>query len=111
MCGEIFSRQPKDVRFEITKGTPPAYGRVIEHVIVHDDRIEVMLGMFTGESLDSDKAMYKTKHKSKRGSTNKRLISQTALVILRGSLDLVTIGLSADEEFAAMWLPTTEEDS
>ncbi len=105
LVGEIFSRQPRDVRFEITKGTPPAYGRVIDHVVMHKDRIELMLGLFTGVSTDTGMYMHKHKHKLKRGSAPKLVISDTAIVILRGRIDLITSGMMIDEEFAAMWLP------
>ncbi len=104
LCGELFSRQPKDVMFEITKGTPPAYGRVIEHVATYDDKIEVMLGLFTGVSTDTDRYIHKHSHKVKRGSATKQIISDSAVVTLRGRIDLVTSGMMIDEEFAELWL-------
>lgn len=111
LVGEIFSRQPRDVRFEITKGTPPAYGRVIDHVVMYEDRIELMLGLFTGVSTDTDRGVFKAKHKSKRGHNSKQIISDSAIVVLKGRIDLVTSGMMVDEEFAELWLNQTEENT
>ncbi len=89
VVGELFERLPRDVRFLVTKGLLPVYGRTIESVVGYDDRIEVMLGEVAIEY-----TIAKVAHK----------LTDSALVVLKGDIHKVTIGVQEDDEFSQLWL-------
>ncbi len=89
LVGELFSRQPERVRFTVSKGSLPVYGRPIEAVVKYEDRIEVMLG---------ELAIAYTASKFKNDVTS------SATVTLRGTLEVVSIGIQEDDEFSQLWL-------
>ena len=87
--GDVFSRLPREVRFEVTAGTPPMYGRyILDFELVSPRELRVHLGIVAGD-------------------VDKHVSTETDIKITGDILKHITFEVD-NSEFEALWIDDEE---